>query len=86
MLTAMSDRMQRVRLETGRHSIEGSLQLPSEGFRSRLKDFLNAHATEFIALTDAVVTPADGAGPPVERPFLAVAARHVVMVHEVEPA
>ncbi len=86
MLTAMSDRMQRVRLETERHSIEGSLQLPSEGFRSRVKDFLNAHATEFIALTDAVVTPVDGAGPPVRQPFLAVAARHVVLVHEVEPA
>ncbi len=85
MLPAMSDRMQRVHLETERHSIEGSLQLPSEGFRSRVKDFFNAHATEFVALTDAVVTRLDGAGPPVEQAFLAVSARHVVLVHEVEP-
>lgn len=84
MLTPMSDRMQRVRLETERHSIEGSLQLPAEGFRSRVKDFFNAHAAEFVALTDAVVKPLDGPGPAAEMPFLAVSVRHVVLVHEVD--
>lgn len=86
MLTAMSDRMQRVRLETERHSIEGSLQLPSEGFRSRVKDFFNAHATEFVALTDAVVTPLDRSAPSSRQDFLAVSARHVVLVYETEAA
>ena len=85
MLVAMSDRMQRVRLETERYAIEGNLQLPAEGFRSRVKDFLNAHASEFIALTDAVVTPVNGQEPPTEQPFLAVSARHVVLLHEVDP-
>ena len=82
MLAAMSDRLQRLRLETERHSIEGSLQLPAEGFRSRVKDFFNAHAEEFVALTDAVIAPLDGSAPPAEHPFLAVSARHVVLVIE----
>ena len=82
MLAAMSDRLQRVRLETGRHSIEGSLQLPAEGFRSRVTDFFNAHAGEFVALTDAVVGPLDGSAPPADQPFLAVSTRHVVLVVE----
>jgi hypothetical protein len=81
----MSDRLQRVRLETERHSIEGSLQLPAEGFRSRVKDFFNAHASEFVALTDAVIAPLDGSAPPIEHAFLAVSARHVVLVVELPP-
>ena len=82
MLAAMSDRLQRVLLETDRHFIEGSLQLPAEGFRSRVKDFFNAHATEFVALTDATIVPLDGSTPAVEQPFLAVSVRHVVLVVE----
>ena len=31
-----------------RHEIEGTLQLPNEGFRSRTTDFLNAHEREFL--------------------------------------
>jgi hypothetical protein len=84
MLAAMSDRLQRVRLETGRHSIEGSIQLPAEGFRSRVKDFFNAHATEFVALTDAVIAPLDDSALPVVQPFIAVSTRHVVLVIELE--
>lgn len=80
----MNDRFQRLRLETERHIIEGSLQLPAEGFRSRLSDFFNAHATEFVALTGVVVTPIDGRGPAVEHDFLAVSARHVVLVSELD--
>ncbi len=76
--------MQRIRVETERHLIEGSVQLPAEGFRSRVKDFFNAHATEFVALTDAVITPLDGSGGPVEQPFLAVSVRHVVLVVELD--
>lgn len=78
----MSDRLQRIRIETERHRIEGSLQLPVDGFRSRLKDFLNAHADDFIALTDATVAPLEAGGSPVAHEFLAVSARHVVLVVE----
>jgi hypothetical protein len=80
----MHFRRERVRVETARHEIEGTLQLPNEGFRSRTTDFLNAHGEEFLALTDADVTWLDGARAPERHEFLAVAARHVVMVVELE--
>jgi hypothetical protein len=80
----MHFRRERVRIETQRHEIEGTLQLPNEGFRSRTTDFLNAHEREFLALTDAEVRWLD-AGREVERhPFLAVAVRQIVMVLELE--
>ena len=49
----MHFRHERVRIETARHEIEGTLQLPHEGFRSRLTDFLNAQGDDFLPLTDA---------------------------------
>lgn len=75
----MPDRLQRLRLDTERHQIEGTLQLPTEGFRSRIKDFFNAHGDTFIALTDARVRPLAG-GPEEHHDFLAVSARHTVLV------
>ena len=80
----MHYRRERVRIETQRHEIEGTVQLPNEGFRSRTTDFLNAHGEEFLALTDADVTWLDGAHAPERHDFIAVAARHVVMVVELE--
>jgi hypothetical protein len=78
----MHFRRERVRVETARHDIEGTLQLPNEGFRSRTTDFLNAHEAEFLALTDADVTWLDGGRGPERHDYIAVAARHVVMVVE----
>ncbi len=52
----MQFRRERVRVETQRHIIEGTLQLPHEGYRSRTTDYLNAHDSDFIALIDADVT------------------------------
>jgi hypothetical protein len=80
----MHFRRERVRVETARHEIVGTLQLPNEGFRSRTTDFLNANGDHFLALTDADVTWLDGERPPQRLEFLAVAARHVVLVVELE--
>jgi hypothetical protein len=71
----MHFRRERVRIETERHEIEGTLLLPNEGFRSRTTDFLNA-------LTDARVTWRDAAREPERHEYLALAARHVVLVVE----
>ena len=51
-------------METARHRITGILTLPSDGYRSRLSDFLNASERDFISLTDCVVEliGRDGAG------------------------
>jgi hypothetical protein len=78
----MHFRRERVRIETARHEIEGTLLLPNEGFRSRTTDFLNAGTDEFLALTDATVSWLDAAREPEHRDYLAVAVRHVVLVIE----
>jgi hypothetical protein len=80
----MNIRRARVRIETDRHVIEGTLRLPAEGYRSRLTDFLNAHGTEFIPVTDAELERRDGSQPLESHEYLAVAARHVVLVVELE--
>ncbi|HEX2412264.1 MAG TPA: hypothetical protein VHJ39_13940 [Solirubrobacteraceae bacterium] len=80
----MHFRRERVRLETERHEIEATLQLPHEGFRSRTTDFLNAHEREFLALTDAQVRRLDGSRAVERHEFLALAVRHIVMVVELE--
>ena len=62
-----------------------TLQLPSEGYRSRTTDFLNAHERDFLALTDAEVPWLDGAA---ARPSTTSSSpsrrRHIVMVIELE--
>lgn len=78
----MQFRRERVRLETQRHVIEGTLQLPHEGYRSRTTDFLNAHDSDFIALTDADVEWADGSHAPAHHEYMAVSGRHVIVVIE----
>lgn len=78
----MHFRRERVRVETERHEIEGTLQLPTEGYRSRTTDFLNAHEHDYLALTDVEIRWLDGTRDPERHEFLAVGARHVVMVIE----
>jgi hypothetical protein len=78
----MPIRRERVRIETGRHEIEGTLQLPHEGFRSRMTDFLNTQGDDFLPLTDVEVTWLDGSRTPEKHDYLALAARHVVLVVE----
>jgi hypothetical protein len=80
----MHFRRERVRIETQRHDMVGTLQLPNEGYRSRTTDFLNAHEREFLALTDVEVSWLDGSRPPERHEFIALATRHVVMVIELE--
>jgi hypothetical protein len=80
----MQFRHERVRIETQRHEIEGTLQLPTEGFRSRTTDFLNAHERDFLALTDAEIRWLDDSRPAERHDFLAVAVRQVVVVLELE--
>ena len=78
----MPFRRERVRIETARHEIEGTLQLPHEGFRSRMTDFLNTQGDDFLPLTDAQVSWIDGGREPERHEYLALATRHVVLVVE----
>ena len=79
----MQIRRVRVQIETARQRVVGIVQLPTEGYRSRTTDFLNAHDTGFIALTDAEVTAFDG-GAPERHEFVAVGARHITVLMELE--
>jgi hypothetical protein len=79
----MHYRRLRVRLETERHVIEGTLQLPSEGYRSRMTDFLNSHDSDFLPVTDANVRSRDDRAPE-QHDYLAVSVRHIVLGVELE--
>ena len=79
----MAIRKIRVQIETERLRISGTLQLPTEGYRSRVTDYLNGHDSGFFALTDAELAPVDGS-PPETRAYVAVGARHIVAAAEIE--
>ena len=80
----MHFRRLRVRLETDRHTIEGTLQLPNEGYRSRMTDFLNSHESDFLPITDADVSWTGDERPPESHDYLAVSVRHIVLGVELE--
>ena len=80
----MHYRRERVRIETARHEIEGTVQLPNEGYRSRTTDFLNAHERDFLALTDVEIRWLDSSRSPERHEFLALAVPHIVLVLELE--
>ena len=67
-------------VETERYRIEGKLTLPSEGYRSRLSDYVNQRDREFFAMQDSTVTPLDGSGEGRPVGFLLVARRHIRLV------
>lgn len=75
----MDLRREQVVVETDRQRIEGSLTLPSEGYRSRLSDFLNARDREFLTLQDAAITDL-AAGSQTKAAVIMVARRHVRVV------
>ncbi|HEX4837274.1 MAG TPA: hypothetical protein VFV03_01945 [Solirubrobacteraceae bacterium] len=73
------ERRERIRVETQRHRIEGSLLLARDGYRSRVSDVLNASERDFLTLTDVTLQPLEG-GPVERHAFLAVARAHIVYV------
>ena len=63
-----------------RYRIEGKLTLPSEGFRSRLSDYVNQSDRESFAVEEPSVTPLEGSGETQAVGFMLVARRHVRLV------
>ncbi len=76
----MDLRKERVVVETDRYRVEGNMTLPTEGYRSRLSDFVNQRDREFFAIQDATVTPLDGSTDPNGVAFMLVARRHIRVV------
>jgi hypothetical protein len=82
----MDHRYEQIMVETPRHRITGTLRLPTDGYRSRLTDYLNASERAFLPLTDVEVRTVDGAGEPERRAFLAVSLTHIVLATPVDAA
>ena len=73
----MGHRQERIRIETERHRIEGSITLARDGYRSRVSDVLNASERDFLTLTEVTVEPLVG-GPVELHAYLTLARRHIV--------
>jgi hypothetical protein len=83
--SGMDHRTERVRIETERHRIEGSMTLARDGYRSRVSDVLNASERDFLTLTDVTVAPLQG-GPVELHDYLTIARRHIVFAVAAPPA
>ena len=61
-------------------------RLPTEGYRSRLSDFLNRADQSFIPLVNVEIGPngSNGAGPVELHGFLAVARSHIQLAHPLD--
>ena len=79
-IAPVDQRHEPIIVETDRYRIEGKLTLPSEGYRSRLSDYVNQRDREFFSIQDATVTPLDGSGEGHLTDFLLVARRHIRLV------
>jgi Family of unknown function (DUF6812) len=79
----MDTRTQRVVIETIRFRIIGEVNLPTEGFRTRLSDVLNRQDTIFIPIINVELTPLEG-GETKKLPFLAVARNRIEIAYEAD--
>ena len=77
----MTNRVERVVLETANHRIVGDLSLPKDGYLSRLSDYLNRAELIFVPLANAMVGPRDGTEPAEQRDFVAVARMHIHLAY-----
>src|SRR6476469_8284339 len=73
----VDQRRERIRVETERLRIEGTMTLARDGFRSRVSDVLNAAERDFITLTDVTVQPLSGGAIELHA-YLSLARRHIV--------
>jgi hypothetical protein len=80
----MDLRTEKVRIETDRYRIDGLITLPSEGFRSRLSDFVNQRDRDFFAIQDARLTELDGERSTDDVDFVMVAKQHVRVITPLE--
>ena len=76
----MDLREEQVMLETDRYRITGALTLPSEGYRSRLSDYVNQRDREFLTLSDARIESLDGSSETRTEPFLMIGRGHVRLI------
>jgi hypothetical protein len=77
-------RVERVQLETDRHTIVGNVTLPpGEGYQSRFSDSLNRPNLSFIPMVEVEIWPLEG-GEAVRRDFVIVNKEHVRVAVPIE--
>ncbi|HWI21230.1 MAG TPA: hypothetical protein VNT22_01305 [Baekduia sp.] len=74
----ISQRQERVYLETQRHRIMGTLTLARDGYRSRISDLLNATEKDFISVTDVTVELIGHEGPGTHHAFMSLSRHQIV--------
>lgn len=79
----VSGRVERAVFETDRQVVQGDLTLPPAGYQSRFSDSLNRDTSEFVCLTDALVTSLEG-GQVSRRPFVVLGKRHIRVAYPYE--
>jgi uncharacterized protein DUF6812 len=70
-------RVQRAAFETDRQLVVGDVTLPAAGYHGRFSDTLNRGDSEFLSLTNVEITELQDRGEVSERPFVALAKRHI---------
>jgi hypothetical protein len=76
-------RTERAAFETDRQLLVGDVTLPPTGYHSRFSDTLNRTDSEFLSLTNVEITSLHD-GKVSERPFVALAKRHVRYAYPVK--
>ena len=77
-------RQEKVVVETDRYRVEGMLTLPSEGYRSRLSDYVNRRDHDFFTIVNAELKALDGSGRDWQAPVLMLARGHIRLIVPVE--
>jgi hypothetical protein len=77
-------RQERVVVETDRYRVEGRLTLPSEGYRSRLSDYVNRRDHDFFTIVDAELKAIDGSGRDWQTPVLMLARSQIRLIVPLE--
>ena len=73
-------RRERVVVETDRYRVEGLLTLPSEGYRSRLSDYVNRRDHDFFTIVDAELQALDGSGRDWTAPVIMLARKQIRLI------
>jgi len=79
-MPGMEVRLERVVVETDRYRVEGQINLPQEGYRSRLSDYLNRRDQEFLILLNVELNALDGSGRDWSTQVLMLARQHIRLV------
>ena len=69
----------RIVVLAGGYEITGTIVLPSEGYRSRLTDYLNSAERDFVPMTDVTIQPVGRPEEAATREFVALSRQAITL-------